>query len=234
HQCLPEAQFVYNSWLGAGGDFSAIKQAVIRWLHQHYQTPEAVFVTKFLVRQKDLTPQTIQEILAWCRQYAADPDAVWRLSRLDEHLLNPEISEALCATAKSIVHSLCASESVPAFSKGQMLVLSWLSEAPAFCALPLKQRRNSLFRAWLHYPAAFDFQADDFLQRPHYLYWLGHAGGGRCTAGRGGDSALFTLGGSLDPGKQGGAGGTHAGVQMLFSPSHVVEYSAFLATVLTN
>ena len=46
HRTLPEARFVYEPWLNAGGEVAFVQEDIRAWLDKHRTLPEAQFVYK--------------------------------------------------------------------------------------------------------------------------------------------------------------------------------------------
>jgi hypothetical protein len=78
----PGAQFVYRGWLAAGGDFELISGKCLAWFNGHAADYDASFLLKYIARQRDLPTESLHAAIRWCRRYAAEEDAVWRVASL--------------------------------------------------------------------------------------------------------------------------------------------------------
>ncbi|MEM9552747.1 MAG: hypothetical protein AAGC60_00690 [Acidobacteriota bacterium] len=110
HGSSKPADFVLKAWLEAGGSFDVVRDSALAWLAVHRLDPGAAFLTKFIVKQHDLPPSTVGDVLAWCEANASNADAVWRLSGLSRHLFEPQELESAARIAERILPTLLDSE----------------------------------------------------------------------------------------------------------------------------
>ena len=177
HGRAVHADFVFRAWLHAGGDFSVIREPALHWLSENFDKPEASYLTKKLAKQPDLPVETVRHILAWCRKFSGDEDALWRLTQLGRHLLNSEVAEEVLSTCETVLRSLLsASGPIPAVAKGQIATLfSYLMDAPGLRAGESRARVDTLFVAWLRNPSSYGIgpKAHWALQRRPYFVGVG-------------------------------------------------------------
>ncbi len=157
---LLEASFVMRAWLDAGGDFDLAREHAITWFQTHWKTPEAGFILKYLGRQQELSTEVVQKILTWCRHFAADNDALWRLTSLASHLLRTELQlEVASASAAVIRAALAQPEPPPIRCALVSLLFSILGQSAS-----LRLGTRSLFLEWLRHPSS------------HFRFYTGHDG----------------------------------------------------------
>jgi len=153
----PEADFVFKAWLEAGGSFSLVRVPAIRWLSQHCDSAEAVYMTKFLAKQKDIPIETVVDILTWCRTFPTHMDAIWRLRQLGSHLLNVDVAEEVIVTCEVVLEPLISKEApLKPMVRGQITtIFSYLIAASGLRSGALRDRVDTLLLAWLRTPRSF-------------------------------------------------------------------------------
>ena len=168
-----KADFVYKAWLDAGGEFAVIKRDAIAWLHENRETKEAVYLTKYISKEKDITVDTIRDFLVWCRYFPDNEDALWRLTQLGKHLLHREIGEDIVETTEIILPIyLSSSHALTVLVRGQINTLfSYLIDTSHFYEGDLRIRIDKLFLAWFRYPESFggDLRPHIYIQRKNYF-----------------------------------------------------------------
>ena len=152
-----KADFVYKSWLEAGGEFSTIKSPAIMWMHMNYDKLEAVYLSKFLAKQRDIPIETVKDILKWCQKFPDNEDAIWRLNQLSGHLLNEEIGEEVISTSEIVLSSLILNRNpLKSPIRNQINILfSYLFNAHKLSYNPLINRVDTIFNAWIRYHRSF-------------------------------------------------------------------------------
>ncbi|MCD4797550.1 MAG: hypothetical protein K8R19_00880, partial [Methanosarcinales archaeon] len=157
HKSDPEADFVYKAWLEAGGEFSFVSSSAILWLHQNYDQLEAVYLTKFLAKQKDIPVETVKDILMWCHNFPNNEDALWRLTQLRKHLLREEVGEEVIITSETVLKPLISIDVPPSkLIRGQITTLfSYLIGAPILRSGSHRNRVDSLLLTWLKNPSSY-------------------------------------------------------------------------------
>jgi len=76
------AQFVYWPWLAAGGSFESIAHKCLEWFDKYRTKIDAVFVLKYIVRQKDLPSDAIRNAILWCARFSDHEESIWRITSL--------------------------------------------------------------------------------------------------------------------------------------------------------
>jgi hypothetical protein len=168
-----EIDFVYKAWLDAGGAFSVISSYTILWLHKNYDKEEAVYLIKFLAKQRDIPDETVKDILMWCQRFPNNDDTLWRFTQLSNHLLKDEMAEDVIITSEIILLPLILHEtSLTIMIRSQITTLfSYLINAHKLRSGQLRNRVDKLFLAWLRNPASFgsDPKPHINLQRQSYV-----------------------------------------------------------------
>jgi len=82
HGTTPDADFVYTAWLGAKLPYEEIQLQCEAWFLTNWKLESAVFVSKALSSQPDLSLEIAARIAAWAGLYAQNEDAIFRLSRV--------------------------------------------------------------------------------------------------------------------------------------------------------
>ena len=157
HGTEPGADFLYKAWLNKHGDSSLIRESACRWLREHCRSQEAVYLTKFLAKERDIPAQTVRDILTWCQTFPHNEDALWRMSALKHHLQRSEVAEHVCAAAEQIIlaRRQCR-EPLTLTANAQMAtIICWLCGPRHFRSGPLAARVDRLLLSWLRHPCSY-------------------------------------------------------------------------------
>jgi hypothetical protein len=169
-----DADFVFRSWLEAGGDRDLVWDAATAWLAKHRLEESAVYVTKFIARQRDLPADTVVDILSWCRAFPTNVDALWRLTQLKGNLLVEGVEEDAVATAEVVLADLLQPTSRPQRILRELVtkLFSFLLALAGTRSGPLRERVDSLFVRWLRHPLSFgrDPKPHPTIQRILYFH----------------------------------------------------------------
>ena len=98
-----DATFVLRPWLEAEGDFVMVRAAALRWLTIHHGQFEASYLASVLGKQKELPLAAVRELLAWCRRFAGHQQALWVMTNLGNHLLEPALPEEVAEVAGLLI-----------------------------------------------------------------------------------------------------------------------------------
>lgn len=168
-----DADYVFRSWLEAGGNRDLLWDAATAWLAKHRLEESAVFVTKFIARQRDLPAQTVRDVLAWCRSFPTNEDALWRLTQLGTNLFVVGVEEDAVSASEAVLADVLLPTSGPSrVTRSQVTTLiSYLLDLAQTQSQPLRERVDSLFVRWLRHPLSFgrDPQPHPAVQRIVYL-----------------------------------------------------------------
>ena len=157
HKTNPVAKFVYNSWLDAGGERDVVWDSLLLWLAEYRTNESAVRITKFVAKQPDLPDASVKDVLVWCRTFAANEDALWRVTQLGPKLLNVDVLEDACATAETILfHITGSTNEINELTSGQVAtLLNYLVEAAHFHSSKMRDRVDVLIVVWMRHPNSF-------------------------------------------------------------------------------
>jgi len=157
HREDADADFVFRSWLEAGGERELVWDAALAWLARHRLEESAVYVTKFIARQRDLPATAIGDVLAWCRTFPGSEDAVWRLTQLGQNLFVEGLEEDVLLTAEVVFdHLLTPSSDIKIVTRGQVTaLLSYLVESYGMQFGAIRERVDLLLIRWLRHPMSF-------------------------------------------------------------------------------
>lgn len=174
HQELPDADFMFRAWLEAGCEPLAVRDLATAWLHKHFREQRAVYITKWLARDYEISAEVAADILVWCRTFPDDPDALWRLSTLfrrHAHKLPPQ--EVWDAAELVILHTLSDRPVLDEIARFQITgMLFVLITSPKLLREPIRGRVNVLLIQWLRFSPSFgpDLPSDEAIQDAHYLF----------------------------------------------------------------
>ncbi|OLE53805.1 MAG: hypothetical protein AUG51_10975 [Acidobacteria bacterium 13_1_20CM_3_53_8] len=172
HGDYSEADFVIKGWLERRGDFSLVRSAAIRWLSQNYDKERAVYLTKFLAKQKDIPIETIKSILKWCQGFPNNEDAIWRLNQLRSHLLEKEVAEEVYATSEIVLKPLLLRTGLKPVTRGLIIsLLSYLISASGLYEGQLRERVDILLLEWLRHPQSYGSYLQPELQNQRASYF---------------------------------------------------------------
>ena len=82
HQDSSSCDFVLESWLDKGLEFSPVADACFRAVRRLYDNHEAAFILKHVVRQQELPADVVLAALYWCARFPDHEDVVSRLGPL--------------------------------------------------------------------------------------------------------------------------------------------------------
>ena len=82
HQTALEAEFVYKSWLDAGGATDVVEPSIKAWLAEHQTAPEADFVIRAWLEAGGDFKVVRSAAIGWLRRHRETRDAVYVTKRL--------------------------------------------------------------------------------------------------------------------------------------------------------
>ena len=173
HSTVPDADFLFKAWLQAGGSFSLVKLPAINWLRHYCDTAEAVYLTKFLAKQRDIPVETVAHILTWCRTFPTNEDAIWRLIQLGTHLLRTDVAEEVMITCEAALRPfILEGVQLKPVTRGLITTLfSYLIGASGLRYGTLCDRVDALLITWLRNPSSFGTSPAPYIavQRPAFV-----------------------------------------------------------------
>jgi len=173
HQGNPAAQFVYKAWLEVGGEFAVVRKGAIAGLRENREREEAVYLTKFLAKEKDIPIETVRDILVWCYKFPDNEDALWRLTQLGGHLLRDEVGEDVVRASEVVLQPrISGSSALTPLVRSQVNTLfSYLMNADHFREGDFRAGIGTLFLTWLLYPGSLgrDLRPHINIQRACYF-----------------------------------------------------------------
>ena len=183
HQTDEEASHVYRAWMDAGGERDVIWDAALTWLAKHRVEESAGYVTRFMAKQPGLPASTVKDVLAWCRTFPTDEDALWRLRQLGNNLFAAGAEGDVVSTAEAVLADLLQQTSRPEGITRELItkLLSYLIGSQQMQQGTLRERVDCLFVSWLRHPLSFgndpkphpSVQRTSFLQRLSALITAG-------------------------------------------------------------
>jgi hypothetical protein len=167
----PEADFVCLAWLEAKGDPEVVKVPAIRWLRLYHEKEVAGFITKYLAKQRELPVQAVLDILTWCRTYASNPDALWRLTTVANHAMCDDTANDFHDTCKTIIDIYLPRQNIDETPAGQIAVVICFLIGIALRTPTLDDSVDNLFICWLRHPDSYGERRPLFsvIQRTCYL-----------------------------------------------------------------
>ncbi len=151
-----DSDHIYRAWLQAGGGFALVRKHVLEWLMTHRLEQDAVYLLKYVVKQRVLPDDVTLKILTWCSDFAADPDTIWRLDSLTAHISYDLSLEAL-RTSESVLEPILANAYLRDVTRSQVTtVLGNLSRLEPLGSEPASRDFNTLLRRWISHPQSFE------------------------------------------------------------------------------
>ena len=93
-----KSDFMIKAWLEAAGDFNAVRVPVLLWFKRNRANRHAVFVLKFIARERELPSDTIEDIVVWCTNFPDEFDSICRIGpifwRFASGALERQLTEA--------------------------------------------------------------------------------------------------------------------------------------------
>jgi hypothetical protein len=101
-----EVDYLCRSWTRAGGEFEFVRGAALAWFETHWSQERAVYLLKEITRQRELPLTTVRAALQWCRMFAHNEDAIWRLSRLWSNVFSAEVAADFVGALEAVLESV--------------------------------------------------------------------------------------------------------------------------------
>ena len=130
-------------------------QHVLAWVRTHGLKPDAVFLLKYVAKQKGLPPDVARLILMWCKDFATDPDAIWRLSTLI-HNIGPDLAEQALQASESVLEPILTKPNLKFVTRSQVsTILGDLTDFEPLRTGPAKDGLLNLLLRWVNHPQSF-------------------------------------------------------------------------------
>ncbi|MHB9134729.1 MAG: hypothetical protein ACYDBB_26960 [Armatimonadota bacterium] len=160
---VDDLDFLLRAWLGAGGDFDSIRKTTLHWVEKHCLEKHATFLIKEVAKQRNLPVSAVRAMLAWCRTFPADEDALWRFTQLSANLRNPEVATNVLQTAELLIRPILECSTTRPVTAGQLNhVFSLLLTGSSFKGGEFGVRLDSLFVMWIRHPTSYSI-----VQKPY-------------------------------------------------------------------
>jgi len=151
----PSANFVIVPYLKRRGAFEPVRQAALASMTRLRESPDGSFVSKALAPVRELPDQSVLDILAWCKCFSEDSDALWRLSQLQEKIARPAVTAEACAVAELVLGPWLDASSVPEREVANN-VAHVLSALTPIHVRPLREYVTDMLLRWLRHPMGLD------------------------------------------------------------------------------
>jgi hypothetical protein len=143
-------------WLQVGGRFAFIRKQAVEWVRTHRLERDAVYLLKYVVKQRVLPDELTLKILDWCAEFANDRDAIWRLNSLSAHISTDLLVEAVRASA-SVFEPLFAKPDLPGVTRSQITTVAGnLAKLEHLSGQPPSQELDALLCRWMNHPQSFE------------------------------------------------------------------------------
>ena len=155
NRLLPEASFVYRAWFQARGRFALIRKPVFEWVRAHSLERNAVYLLKYLTKQRVLPDDVTVKILNWCADFADDPDAIWRLNSLSAHIGADLFMEAVRAS-ESVLEPIIANPNLEGVTRSQVTTVLGNLAKLEHLGSPPSRELDALLCRWMNHPQSFE------------------------------------------------------------------------------
>lgn len=156
NESAPGIDHLFTAWLQAGGQFAVIRNQVFDWVRIHGLERDAVFLMKYVTKQRILPDDVTLTILKWCTTFAGDPDAIWRLNSLSAHISVDLFDEAVRAS-QATLEPLFADATLAGVTRSQVTtVLGNLAKLEHFASHPPLPELDALLCRWMNHPQSFE------------------------------------------------------------------------------
>jgi hypothetical protein len=147
---------VFRAWLRAGGRFRLIRKEVFEWVRTHTLGRNAVYVLKYVAKQRVLPDDVTLKVLNWCADFADDPDAIWRLTFLSAHISADLFLEAVRASP-AVLDPLFANPNLDGLTRSHVTtVLGNLAKLEHLASHPASPEVDALLCRWMNHPQSFE------------------------------------------------------------------------------
>jgi len=169
-----DGDYLFRAWLQAGGRFALIRKQLLEWLRARTLERDAVYVLKYVVRQRVLPDDVTLKILDWCAGFADDPDAIWRLTSLTAHV-GAHLFEETLRASEPVLEPIFASANLPGVTRSHVTtVLGNLAQLEQLGFHPPSRQLDALLCRWMNHPQSFEPSAHHapYHQTRHFLLRL--------------------------------------------------------------
>ena len=147
---------VFRAWLRADGRFTFIRRYVFDWVRTRPLGLDASYLLKYVVRQRVLPDDVALKALAWCANFAGDPDSISRLSSLTAHVGYELFAEALRAS-EAVLEPILANPQLSVVTRSQVTTVLWnLSTLDHLASRWPSLELDTLLRRWMSHPQSFE------------------------------------------------------------------------------
>ena len=123
------SDFIINAWLAATRDFATVRTSALAWLKQNKTNPDAKFVLKFVVRDRDLPLETIEDVIFWCTNFPNTLDTICRIgpmfSRFASGPLEKRLTEVTLLVLEHLEANWLTDKGAREATIGTIALLAW-------------------------------------------------------------------------------------------------------------
>jgi hypothetical protein len=123
-----QTDFMVKSWLEVTRDFDAVRVPALLWFKRNRGNRDAVFVLKFIARQRELPLDTIEDIIFWCTTFPDDFDSICRIHPIISHFAGAQ-EKRLIETALLVLEHVdteaLTDKGVRCATLGTIGILAW-------------------------------------------------------------------------------------------------------------
>ncbi len=154
HSRSEGSDFLVVAYLRRGGSLKPVREAALTAMARLRESASGSFISKALAKQHDLPDEAVLNILRWCRHFAHDDDALWRLSQLEEKIARAQVAAETCEVAEFVLDPWLSETSAPspevANNVTRILAGMTLITEPS-----LHERAGVMLARWLRHPRGF-------------------------------------------------------------------------------
>ena len=166
----PGNDFVLKAWLEATDDFKAVRDHALQWFKRNRQNAEAVYILKFISRERELPSDAVEDIVVWCTSFPDTLDSVCRIgpviSRFASGALEKPLVDAALLVLNRVNMDWLTDKGVRVATVATIGVLSWKSRFDLGIALRLDDVHSKVLLNPVAYHAALVPETPRFALNP--------------------------------------------------------------------
>jgi len=102
------SDFVIKAWLETTRDFATVRISALIWLKENTENPEAVYVLKFITRERDLPSDAVEDVIKWCTNFPNDIDTICRIGPVLTRYAYGDLEQSLSEVALLVLEHIKA------------------------------------------------------------------------------------------------------------------------------
>ena len=165
-----QTDFLLKAWLEATRDFNSVRVPALQWFKRNKDKLDAVYVLKFIVRERELPSDAIEDVIAWCTTFPHVLDSVCRIFPILSHYGSGTLEKPLIDAAMLVLEHIrmdwLTDKGVRDATVATIGVLAWKLRFISDFGSRLDDVHANVFLSPATYQAAFVPSTPNFVLNP--------------------------------------------------------------------